>query len=323
MKLASIINQVNQSVREIDRIGVSKKQLRSEKIKAIHSHKTKHEVLKISKQFANFVRDEHGIRNLYQIKEEHYVSFLDSKNDTTLDYRRGIETHLRLLQEGLNSRAERFGKPSTHFCTEKRVIESKGRLEAVSNRSYTGDEVNAIESHVSRSVSVSVSLMNNLGFRVSESVRLCVKHVQGSYIRIKDDTVTKGGRDRVIPIPEGYQKELNGFMRSLGPDDRIVQVSAGTVMNAVTAACKQLGIKSNGTHGFRHAYARNRINDLMLDEEKKLFTSCMENYAAGKQFDYAVRDRELYNNMKAKMDIVHAELGHGKDRFDLALRYMK
>lgn len=321
--MSSIINQVNQSVREIDRIGVSKKQLRSENIKAIHSHKTKNEVLKISKQFANFVRDEHGIRNLHEIKEEHYVSFLDSKSDTTLDYRRGIETHLRLLQEGLNKRAERFEKPVTHFCTEQRLIVARGRLEGVSDRSYRKDEIDAIKDNVSVSVAGSVSLMHNLGLRVSESVQLRVEHVKDGYIRIENDEITKGGRDRVIPVPESYQRELENLIEGREANEQIVQASAGTVMNAVTKACKQLEIDSRGTHGFRHSYARERIDKLMSSEERRLFTSCIENYAADKDFDYAVRDRELYSTMKLKMDQVHSELGHGKDRFDLAVRYMR
>ena len=105
--------------------------------------------------------------------------------------------------------------------------------------------------------------------------------------------------------------------------ERLVNLSAGTVMNEVKAACKQLNIKSNGTHGFRHSYARDRVDQLMTQAEKTLFSSCMNRYVENKNFDYGIHNREFYQSMKEKMDQVHGELGHGKDRFDLAVRYMK
>lgn len=263
------------------------------------------------------------MKNLHEIDQQHYIDFLDSKSDTTLDYRRGIETNLRLLQEGLNKRAERFNKPLTHFCTENRLIESRGRLEGVSDRSYTQDDIESIKSVVSDSVANSVSLMQNLGLRVSESVSLRKEHIKGDYIRIEDDNVTKGGRDRVIPIPANYRSQLAEMTKSLEANEKIVELSAGTVQNAVKSACDQLNIKSNGTHGFRHTYARERVDQLMNPAEKNLFSKCMERYAEGKKFDYGVYNRDLYDSMKIKMDQVHFELGHGKDRFDLAVRYMR
>lgn len=321
--MSSIIYQVNQCVREVDLIGVSKRKARNEGVKAIHSSETKKEVLKIGKQFARWGQEKYGIKNLHEFKEQHYVAFLKSKSDTTLDYRRSIETHLRLVQEGLNKRSDRFGKERAVFVPEKRLIGSRGRLEGVSDRSYSEKDIQAIQERVTPSTALSVSLMRNLGVRVSESVQLRVEHVQGDYVRIQDDTITKGGRDRVIPVPQSFQNELKQMCLGKEKSECLVPISAGTVMNDVAAACRQLKIKSNGTHGFRHSYARDRVSQLMTGEEKVLFSSCMERYAEGKKFDYGVHDRELYESMKEKMDQVHAELGHGKDRFDLAVRYMR
>lgn len=321
--MASIIKQVDMCVREIDRIGVSKKESRNNGLKAIHSHKTKKEVLKIGEQFARWGRENYGIRNLYEFQEKHYIAFLASKSDTTLDYRRSIETHLRLIQEGLNKRSDRFGKERAVFVPEKRLIESRGRLEGVSNRSYSEKDVQAIKGHVAPSTARSVALMRNLGVRVSESVGIRVEHVQEHFVHIQDDTITKGGRDRVIPIPESFKAELKEMCEGKAENERLVPLSAGTVMNDVTAACRHLKIKSNGTHGFRHSYARERVDELMTAAEKTLFSSCMDRYAENKNFDYGVHNRELYESMKAKMDEVHSELGHGRDRFDLAVRYMK
>lgn len=319
----SIINQVNMCIREIDMIGKSKRAAKKNGVKGIHSYKTKNEVLKIAKQFANWARSERGVKNLHDLTEADYQAFLESKAHTTLDYRRSIETHLRLLQEGLNRRAERYGKEAIRFVPEKRLIAPRRRLEAVSNRSYSEREVKAIKERVSPSTARAVALMRNLGLRVSESVQLRVEHVQGDFIRIEGDTITKGGRDREIPIPASFQQELEQMCLGKTEGERLVPLMAGTVMDDVKEACRELNIKSRGTHGFRHSYARERVQQEMTTEQKAMFERCLDRYAEGKKADYGVYDKELYDATKAIMDKIHGELGHGKNRFDLAVRYMR
>ena len=317
----SIINQVNMCIREIDMIGKSKREARKRGIKGIHSYKTKREVLKISKQFANWVRSERGIRHLHDLTEQEYRDFLESKSHTSLDYRRSIETHLRLLQEGLNKRAERFKKPKTYFCTKKRLIPPRNRLEGVSDRSMRLKDINTIKANVSLNTRNAIELMHNMGFRVSGAVSLKVSDV--NFNKGIVSVIEKGGRYREVPIPKHFEKTLAGMIEGKGPNEKLVNVTTGTVQNEVNNVCKKLGIKNTGTHAFRHTYARNRVNELMTKQEKDLFERCLSRYAEGKDFDYGVHDRTLYHSMKEKMDRVHAELGHGKNRFDLALRYMK
>lgn len=317
--MASITYQVEQCVREVDMIGRSKRDARREGKKGIHSHKTKKEVLKIGKQFARWVRERYGVKNLHEINEQHYVDFLASKSHTTLDYRRSIETHLRLVQEGLQKRSDRFEKERTVFIPEKRLIESRGRLEGVSDRSYSEQEIQAIKQRVTLSTARSIALMRNLGLRVSESVSVRVKDVGEHSVYIKG----KGGRERYVSIPNHFRSELNALLGSKGANEKLVNVVERVVQNDLNKVCKELNIRSRGTHGFRHTYARDRMGQLMTAEERTLFSSCMDRYAEGKSFDYGVHNRELYNSMKTKMDLVHAELGHGKNRFDLAVRYMR
>lgn len=320
--LLSIINQVNMCIREIDMIGKSKRKARKQGIKGIHSYKTKKEVLKISKQFANWARSERGIKNLHDLTEQDYKDFLVSKSHTTLDYRRGIETHLRLLQEGLNKRSERFGKEKVQFVAEKRLIAPRNRLEGVSDRSMSLRDINAIKANVSLNVRNSIELMHNLGLRVEGSVSVRVSDVD-----FKKDTVfigyEKGGRPRYVPIPKGFEKTLAGMIEGKEPNERIVNITSGTVQNGVNKACEKLQIECTGTHAFRHTYARNRVDELMTKEEKDLFQKCISRYVENKNFDYGVKNRQLYNSMKSKMDQIHRELGHGKNRFDLAVRYMR
>ena len=308
-------------IREIDMIGKSKREARKLGIKGIHSYKTKKEVLKISKQFANWARSERGIKNLHDLTEQDYKDFLDSKSHTTLDYRRGIETHLRLLQEGLNKRAERFGKEKVQFVTEKRLIAPRNRLEGVSDRSMGLGDINTLKSNLSPNVRNAVELMHNMGLRVSGSVSVKVSDV--NFEKGVISVTEKGGKYREVPIPQGFEKTLAEMIKGKEPAEKLVNITARAVQNEVNKVCKKLGIQNTGTHAFRHTYARNRVDQLMTKEEKDLFQKCISRYVENKPFDYGVKNRRLYNSMKSKMDQIHGELGHGKNRFDLAVRYMR
>jgi len=310
-------------IREVDRIGVSKKAARKQGMKFIHSKKVKNEVRKISMQFANYVRDNFDIKKLHNVTQEHYKAFLASKSHTTLDYRRGIETHLNLLQKGLQRRSERFGKEQVQFVPEKRLIPSRGRLEGVSDRSIKNASViERLKENVSRNVSNSIDLMHRMGFRVDGVVSIKVKDVD--FEKGVVGVTEKGGRHREVPIPKGFEKKLAGMIEGKETHERLVPIKKGTVSDAIKEASRKINMQDyTGTHAFRHTYCRDRVDEIMTKGEKELLQRCLSQYAAGKNFNYGVHDQELYNSMKTKIDQIHAEVGHGKNRFDLALRYMR
>lgn len=320
----SIINDVNMSVRFADKIGQSKKGFRENGDEHfIHSHSQKTKVLQVGKEFANFCRDNYGVKKLHDVTKEHYRHFLATKHETSLGHQRNIETALQQLQKGLQERAIEYNKEPTFFMTE-RIVQSAERNENVADRSYTPEEIEKIKSGVSENSKVAIELMQKTGMRVSEATSVKVENI--NFERGFVSVVGKGGLYREIPLESDFKGYLERLTENMYKHERLVKTTAKTVSNDCKSVADAEGVKSwSGTHGFRHSYARNEVDRLMSTEEKQMFERCIENYANGKQFDYAVRSeqRELYNSMKLKMDTVHKNLGHGKNRFDLALRYMK
>ena len=91
---------------------------------------------------------------------------------------------------------------------------------------------------------------------------------------------------------------------------------------------KKAGIAQNGrgTHGFRHAYARERMDRLASAEHRQMLNRILDNRQMGRKSDYGMvseQDKALYFETKGIMDQIHGELGHGKDRFELAMRYLR
>src|SRR5699024_5609774 len=321
----SIIFDVKESIRAADKIGRSKMNYRKrEKKHYIHSHKTKTEVEKISYQFVNYCRDTLGVNKLHKIEEKHFLAFMKTKENLSLGYQRNIETNLRIMQRGFLDRSEKLNKTATPFCTNGRITESMSRNEGVYDCSLPIRDIQAIKEQASENGQKALDLMHNLGFRVSGATSVTAGDVKWHENVV--GVTEKGGRYREVPIPQGFREGLANMTKDKEPHERLVPVKSGTIRDDLREASKKAKIWTyTGTHSFRHSYARERVEKDMSVEEKRLMDKCLENYANGREFDYAIHENRkvLYHSMTLKIDGIHKDLGHGNGRYDLALRYMR
>src|SRR5699024_3974303 len=110
------------------------------------------------------------------------------------------ETALRLVENGMRSRAEKYDKEPTNFCTEERLIPTQTRNESVADRSYTKQEISDLKAHTSENTTNAINLMSGLGLRLGETTNASVQNIdfeRGVFHVIGG----KGGKNRTIPIP--------------------------------------------------------------------------------------------------------------------------
>lgn len=336
----SIVREVKESIDTIDKIGVSKRTARKDGNSGIHSKKQKENTMSDCQNFVKWARSEHGVKSIAELNEGHYkryIAFL-SKKGVSEGHRMNVETSLRILEKGFLKRSERFERVSKTFegfCPVKR-IETRTRGLDVRNRAYTPEEMRSIRDNVSPEVAKAIDLMRELGLRVREATNIRVEHfiyqkeTNSWKLEIKKGDgagITKGGRKREITVPQQFEKRLEQLLKGKGEKERVVNVSYSTIRDGINVACKKAGINQagRGAHGFRHAYARNRMNQLMTGEQKGMMQRIIDNCKVGRKADYSIlseSDKLLYNATKEVMDQIHGELGHGKNRWELAMRYM-
>ena len=336
----SIVREVKESIDTIDKIGVSKRTARKDGNSGIHSKKQKENTMSDCQNFVKWARLEHGVKSIAELNEGHYkryIAFL-SKKGVSEGHRMNVETSLRILEKGFLKRSERFERVSKTFegfCPVKR-IETRTRGLDVRNRAYTPEEMRSIRDNVSPEVAKAIDLMRELGLRVREATNIRVEHfiyqkeTNSWKLEIKKGDgagITKGGRKREITVPQQFEKRLEQLLKGKGEKERVVNVSYSTIRDGINVACKKAGINQagRGAHGFRHAYARNRMNQLMTGEQKGMMQRIIDNCKVGRKADYSIlseSDKLLYNATKEVMDQIHGELGHGKNRWELAMRYM-
>lgn len=334
---SSIVHQCKAAINAIDRIGQSKRDARAKGESGIHSLKQKKETLSGAQNYVKWVRSEYGVKDIHQLKEQHYRAYLNhlKEKGRSVGHRQNVETAIRHLQKGMALRSEKYDRPSVHFCPSKRVVQEDRSTPR--DRSYTQQEYQQIQNSVSNNVKHAVMLSRELGLRVREACYVRVEHFykeRGEWsMKIENGTgITKAGRFREVPVPERFNKELERMLERSEPHERLVFIHPDTVRRAVNEACRKTGIKQNGRgmHGFRHAYARERVDQLMQQKGiaasgKQMLERIMENRDQGRAADYGVFDHnhQLYQEVTAVVNQVHSEIGHGSNRWDLAAIYMR
>lgn len=337
----SIVHQAKTAINELDKIGQAKKELKKTGEQGIHSLKQKKETLSAVQNYVKWTRNEFGVKSIYRLKEEHYMAYMGflEGQGRSVGHRQNVETALRHLQKGMNVRSEKFGKEKHVFVPEKRLTDWREK-KAPTNRSYSREEYQRILEKLPLNSRDAVMLCRELGLRVRESVRVEVQHFKPTddglgwqLVIEKGGGITKGGRFRQVPVPEHFRVNLERMLDGKAAHEKLVPVERDTVRRAVNGACKKAGVVQGGrgVHGFRHAYSRERLDQLfkergIQEQAAQMVERIMSNRDQNRLANYGIlseRDRTLFEEVKKVVDQVHGEIGHGKDRWDLAGIYMR
>ncbi|WP_054943774.1 tyrosine-type recombinase/integrase [Paenibacillus ihuae] len=194
-------------------------------------------------------------------------------------------------------------------------------------------------------VQQAIELSLNLGLRIKETCNIRVEHIvvnkEGRMKVLIPDRVdksvrsindvrsgagtTKGGRFREISIPQSYEKQLSELLKEKSPKDRIITLKEGTLRSALKRACEKGGVQSKGWHGFRHTYARRKLEELLglnRKEGLEIIKQMLKNQKQHRSIDQGVKDHPLFEFTIKKINEVHSELGHGENRWGLMAVYL-
>lgn len=348
--------QVESALNEINCIGQSKFHAKKKlggknKVVGIYSIKYFRKVIGTCIRFSRFARKWFQAKTIFDLRPEHYYAYIAQlqAENVTKGYLCNVESHLIKLQTAMHVMAEKYyGKPVVFI--EKRLISWRDKEEP-EDRSYTEEEICLLESNMSTNVAKAMRMSLNLGFRTVTICNVRKKHVVSHSdgrveINIPDGKgITKGGRwlgrgpnydQAPLWVPPSYVPELLRLIEGKEDTDRIINIKEGTLRGGLSKACKRSGVISAGFHGFRHTYARRRLEGVMGDrwtEGKMMIDYILKNRDCGRRIDYGIckrikdqveqdPDRLLFEWVQDCVNIVHAELGHGKSRWALVAVYM-
>lgn len=329
--------QVTKALKAIDKIGISKKDLRDKGMETgIHSTKQMEHALSTCQNFAEWLMSEKGVTDLYQLRRAHYREYIRymQEKGVSVGHLINTETNLRLLQKGMHAVSRKKGFKPRVWCPRRRMIKSTMREKPV-DRSITKQEYERVLEKLPESVRVGAELQYAFGLRLREVANTRAGHIVEDggklyWVAVPDRNavntavgVTKAGRGRVAPCRPEMEARVREIIRDRAPESRLVPVTYNTLKSAYYRA--DLG----GSHVFRHSYARDmlkaELKRLGVEKEgREIIRRMVANRQEGLRKDSGIRmhERELYRQVNQAIDTVHGYLGHGISRSDLMQVYM-
>ena len=143
---------------------------------------------------------------------------------------------------------EHYGIPDRRFVTN----ESKAK-------SVTGEQLEKIKDE---HVRMSLELQQAFGLRREEAMKIrpCIAD-QGDHLFLQGSW-TKGGRERIVPIRTGHQREVLNSAHRLAGRGSLIPSNRNYVqqMRVYEGNTRRAGL--HHMHGLRHAYAQDRYQEL-------------------------------------------------------------
>lgn len=331
--------QVEKALKSINYLGQSKKGFRDAGLDTgIHSVKQMEHALSVSQGFAEWLKKESKVKDLFQLKRSHYRDYIDHMRSKGVSngYLISIETNLRLLAKGMNKISSEKGMKFRDWVPKGRIVSVSEREKPV-DRAYSPEEVEKFREKVSVNVQVAVDLQQAFGLRLREVANTRVAHIveKGGKLfwkAVSDKKalntahgITKAGRGRETPCRTEYEARVRELISNKEPQEFVCKVKYNTLKSNYYRAGVQ-----NGSHGFRHTYAQAMLarelkNRGIYEQGRSMLQRMLENRAAGYRKDHLVskEERDLYKQVNAAVDRIHEWLGHGRGRIDLCETYMK
>jgi len=244
--------------------------------------------------FAAFIKNEYGVKQVKQITPDMCQSYIERKSAEGCSLKT-IKTYQSNLLK-ISKCANKAFNIRTDYSVS--VDESKiEKTETIKQYSFTREEMEKILAAPRSCDSLTaLKFAYQTGVRVNTLERLEVRHIdfKNGEITIYKD---KGNRTRVLPMSEETAKLLREQIKGKNPQDRVFAVKKGSVNRYLRRRCEKLNIRTpngetkSGVHSIRKLWAEETA----------------ERYG---------------KDGKDGTKMVMSELGHSEDRKDLEDTYL-
>ena len=208
----------------------------------------------------NFAKQEYGVKDMTKIDGEIVKDFLVSKMEKGVTYNTlsNYASHINKISHGLRKIDPSVPDFSQAVKEFREIARDKAARIERAPRFYVspGEIVNGIVSPDARLVG---RLQYELGLRVNEARRVEPKQIgrneNGNY------TITvqgKGGYKITKELPQRLAEDLLRHIKEHGKLD----VRYERYREELREAAERIGEEWSGTHGLRHSYARERMEEL-------------------------------------------------------------
>lgn len=332
--------EVDTALKAINRIGSGKRATRNKGDHGnIHSYTQNEKDYAHCMDYGKWLRSTRN-KGLYQTNRGDYRDYIAHKSSTCgKGELTNIETSLRHLSKGMNKVSDERGKARREWIPKTRIISSKEKDKPY-DRSYTTSEASRIREQLPTTGKTrdTHDLQNAFGLRLKEASKARASNFETRgdttyFVAHQGNKITKGGRPRETPCRPEYERQVREIITRNGgrSSSNYVGAKYNTARDAYRTAAAKAGVRNfNGSHGYRHTYARAELERRLAErglagKGREVIDRMLANYDNGirKDTGFAPHEKSLYRVVNRVIDQVHESLGHGPGRLDLVAVYMR
>lgn len=282
MKTGSVKNQVQQAFKEI-RVFDESKHVAKEAFKAtaetrqidkfmsnfaketgIFSYQTYKDYLQVSVNFAQFIRENFGIKDISKLNSEHAKAFLESKANLS---KTTVQKYSSALEKFETALSIKYNKEFSFNVKSALPSAIKENLKVAERSGYHPySDVKAILTNINENKNISdahkfvVNIVAETGLRGH-------KAITAAGIRIDTSgnvfTQSKGGRIKVLNLSQDLKSQFNNYLERTGNNFfKLSERDYKQILSELKIAAKETNQSYEAIHGFRHSYALSVLSNL-------------------------------------------------------------
>lgn len=255
-RAGSIAYQVSKIIKTHNGVGQSKAEVRensgllaenNHKVSdKFHSYKSLDNARRDLMDLGKFAKSEFGIKDMQQINKNVVRDWIKSK-DITYRTASNYLSEIAKVREHFNIKQDEIKSIRQEIKQELDRTREKAQI----TRSYKNlDKVRDIIKDRSK---IAFELQHKYGLRVKEATHINLnKQITGNVLQVQ----AKGGKPVIVELSKKLEKEIREAAKN-----GIYEVNRSTYARDLKSAVEQVGNKWNGTHGMRHSYAQNKLEE--------------------------------------------------------------
>ena len=279
----SITYQITKAFNEISKIGESKHEAKEDfkinntmpggvdkfmaefgKETGIYSIQTMKDYITVAVNFANYAKENFGIKDISKLNSDHVKSYLESKADLS---KSTIQKYSSALEKFESALSLKYGKDFNFEVKSALTSNVKENLKVVERSGYHPySDVKAILSNINENNKIKESHKIAIAITAETGLRLH-KAITSAGIRIDKSgniyTQSKGGRIKELNFSADLKAQFLAYMDKTGARSfKLSEKDYKGILSELEFAAKATGQSYEACHGFRHSYALETLNGL-------------------------------------------------------------
>jgi hypothetical protein len=219
-------------------------------------------------QFADYLKDEHGIKDMRDIEKEHVAQYADELQTKFDCGAIGVKTAHDYLSAVNSVLSQAIGNNTLRVTASEAGLPNRSGI-TTDNKAISNERHEQVKNELPPHLSVIAEMQRQLGFRFEEAAKsnpsaMLQEATQKHAITISDGT--KGGQSRVLPISSQSQIDALKSASVIQGQHNSMIPSHQSYIQFSREVYREHGKIGHQSHGERHAFAQNSYSNHMLNQ---------------------------------------------------------